>query len=63
MTELTIKELRNRTGMSQRAFAEHFGFSVRTLQGWERGKQPPEGTVQMITRILQLEAKQHENKE
>lgn len=42
MTELTIKELRAQTGMSQRAFAEHFGFSVRTLQGWERGKQHPE---------------------
>lgn len=63
MNELTIKDLRAQTGMSQRQFAEHFGFSVRTLQGWERGKQPPEGTVQMITRILQLEAEQNEQKE
>lgn len=58
MDELTIKELRILTGMSQRQFAEHFGFSVRTLQGWEQGKQPPEGTIQMINRILELESEQ-----
>lgn len=32
MDKLTIKELRDRTGMSQRAFAERFGIPVRTLQ-------------------------------
>lgn len=56
MPQPTIKELRVQTRMTQKQFAEHFGFRVRTLQGWEQGKQPPEGTVQMITRILQLEA-------
>lgn len=58
MTELTIKALRAQTGMSQSQFADHFGVSVRSLQGWESGKKPPQGMVGMMARILELENEQ-----
>ena len=59
MAELTIKELRDRTGMSQRAFAERFGIPVRTLQEWEQERrEPPEYVVAMVGRILDLENKE-----
>ena len=59
MAKLTIKELRDRTGMSQRAFAERFGIPVRTLQEWEQERrEPPEYVVAMVGRILELENKE-----
>jgi putative transcriptional regulator len=37
-----VKAIRAKTGMSQSEFACRYGFSVRTLQDWERGRsQPP----------------------
>lgn len=51
-----IKELRNRTGLSQSKFAAHFGIPVRTLQQWEQGQSaPPEYIVRMMAYILMLE--------
>ena len=41
--EMSFKELRIETGMSQSQFAEFFNISVRTIQGWdaERRQCPP----------------------
>lgn len=55
MAELTVRELREKTGMSQARFAERFDISVRTLQGWESGKGPVKGMVSMMARIIELE--------
>lgn len=60
MTQPTIKTLRAQTGMTQKQFAEHFSINLRTLQGWERGKQPPEGMTGLIARIIRLEGEQKE---
>lgn len=35
---MTIKELRTKSGMTQKAFAEYFGIPKRTLEDWEGGK-------------------------
>lgn len=32
---MTIRELRERAGMSRREFAEYFHISYRTVQDWE----------------------------
>lgn len=36
-----IKEMRESTGMSQRAFAEMYGIPVSTLRNWEQGINTP----------------------
>lgn len=38
-----IKELRQQTGMSQRAFAAYLGIPRRSIEDWETGKRkcPP----------------------
>ena len=33
--EMTIKELRTLSGMTQKAFAEYFGVSKRAIESWE----------------------------
>lgn len=60
MSEITIKELRLQTGMTQRQFASYFGVSIRSLQGWEAGKKPPQGMAAMMARIIELEKIQKE---
>ena len=57
---MNIKELRQRTGLSQSQFADYFEIPVRTIQKWERnGSTPPEYTPKMMERILDLEDKLH----
>jgi len=36
-----IKSLRQRLGLSQKAFAKQLGVSLRTVQRWERGESKP----------------------
>lgn len=46
---MTIKELRQQTGLSQSAFARYFEIPVRTVQDWEQGKRtPPEYLVKLM---------------
>ena len=53
---MTIKELRNRTGLSQSKFANKFHLSVKTLQRWECNQtKTPEHIIFMINFILDLE--------
>lgn len=34
---MTVRELREQTGLSQKAFGEYFGIPRRTVQNWETG--------------------------
>ena len=55
---MNIKEIRQRTGLSQTKFGEYFEIPVRTIQKWERnGSIPPEYIPKMMERILDLEDK------
>lgn len=40
-----IKKIRDKTGLSQKAFAEKYGLSFRTVQQWEQGVSAPPGHV------------------
>lgn len=35
---MTVKELREQTGLSQQKFGDYFGIPARTIQNWESGK-------------------------
>lgn len=60
---MTIKELRQLTGLSQSQFSQKFNIPVRTLQNWEIGKaQPAPYIPEMIEKILTLEAGAAKNK-
>ena len=48
-----IKELRNMTGMTQKAFAEMYGIPLSTLRKWEQGEaSPPPYVLRLIARTL-----------
>ena len=55
-TAKTIKELRERTGMSRKEFSKHTGIPVRTLEDWEAGRRtPPEYIPRLIAYQLMYE--------
>lgn len=44
-------EARAKVGVSQSAFAELLGVSLRTLQDWEQGRRRPAGAAQTLLRV------------
>ncbi len=50
---MTIKEMRNRTGLSQSQFANLTTISIRTLQAWERdARKPPRYILFLVDYFL-----------
>ena len=47
-----IKEVREKTGLSQMEFAARLHISARTLQNWEQGRRYPTGPAATLIRIL-----------
>ncbi|HYB55936.1 MAG TPA: helix-turn-helix domain-containing protein [Alphaproteobacteria bacterium] len=50
--EVDVKAIRRRLGMSQSQFARRFGFSIGTLQNWERGHRRPEGAARALLKVI-----------
>lgn len=50
---MTIKELRQITGLSQFKFAEKYHINLWTLQEWERGRsKTPESILYLLERLI-----------
>lgn len=47
-----IKEVPEKTGLSQNEFAARLHISPRTLQNWEQGRRYPTGPAATLIRIL-----------
>ncbi|NUF65466.1 NadS family protein [Acinetobacter bereziniae] len=57
VTELVlpnIKDVREKTGLSQNEFAARLHISPRTLQNWEQGRRYPTGPAATLIRILDV---------
>ena len=52
-----IKELRASTGMTRKAFSEHTGIPVRTLEDWEAGRRTPPEYIPRLKYEQMMEAK------
>jgi putative transcriptional regulator len=48
-----VKAIRAKLGLSQTAFADRYGFRVRTLQEWEQGRRRPEGPARILLKIIE----------
>lgn len=47
----SAKMIREKLQLSQSAFADLLGVSIRTLQGWEQGRREPQGPAIALLRI------------
>ena len=55
-TKVQVSEVtraRNSVQMSQPAFANLIGVSVRTVQAWEQGKRNPSGAARTLIRVAE----------
>lgn len=47
-----VKQIREKTGLSQAHFALLIGVSKRTLENWEQGRRHPTGPAKALLRVL-----------
>jgi len=55
--KINIKAIRRQLHVSRQEFAEAFGFSVRTLEKWERGEREPKGPTRAYLTVIQRNPK------
>ena len=49
---LNVKEIREKTGMSQQRFCSTFGISLGTLRHWEQGLRTPRGAARVLLKVV-----------
>ncbi len=50
--EVNVKAIRLKLHLSRKAFAERYGFSLRTLEKWEQGIRQPEGAARAYLVVI-----------
>lgn len=59
-----IIDLRKETELNRKAFAEHFGIPLRTIEDWEAGRRtPPEYIPRLIRYQIEYEKLVNDNAE
>jgi putative transcriptional regulator len=51
--EVDVQAIRQNLDMTRQQFSETFGFSIRTLEKWERGERHPEASARAYLTIIQ----------
>lgn len=49
-----VLEIRHHLHMTRKAFSDEFGFSLRTLEKWERGERQPEGPARAYLVVISM---------
>lgn len=50
--EVDVAAIRDSLHMSRQAFCDEFGFSIRTLEKWERGERLPESPARAYLTVI-----------
>lgn len=53
--DVSVREIRERLGMSQWAFAAEFGFSHGAIKNWEQGRRRPDVAARVLLTIIDRE--------
>lgn len=51
-SEVDVKAIRVKTGLTQADFAETYGLSLYTLRKWENGSRSPEGAAKAYLTVI-----------
>jgi putative transcriptional regulator len=54
---VNVRAIRKKLDMSRATFAEHYGFSKRTLEKWEQGTRQPEGAARAFLTVIDRQPK------
>jgi putative transcriptional regulator len=55
--EIDVKAIRGRLRLTQKQFADRFGFNITTLRHWEQGRRVPEGPTRAYLMVIDREPK------
>lgn len=50
-----IKDIRKRTGLSQKLFASYMGVSAKAVEAWEAGTNHPSGAASRILSMMEMD--------
>ena len=50
-----VRRIRKRLSLSQKAFADRFGFSLKSVRNWEQGIRRPEGPARLLLLVIEKE--------
>jgi len=51
-SDIEIKPIRKKLGMSQRKFADTFGFAVDSIRNWESHRRTPDTSAQILLKVI-----------
>jgi putative transcriptional regulator len=49
---IDVASIRNKSGLSQAAFARRIGVPVGTIRNWEQGRRSPQGPARILLALL-----------
>ena len=50
--QVDVREIRDRTGLSQANFAKRFGFTTSAVREWEQGRRQPEAAARVLLLVI-----------
>ena len=53
LTELNVKSLRERTGLTHADFSQMIHVIIQTLPNWEQGRREPKGPARALLRVVE----------
>lgn len=54
-TEVNVRAIRKRLGLTQAAFAARYGFSIGRVRDWEQGRSPMDTPSRILLTVLDKE--------
>ena len=51
-----VRNIRNSTGLSQKAFASYMGVSDKTVEAWEAGTNHPSGAASRLLNMMEMDS-------
>ena len=52
---IDVRAIRQKIGLTQEDFAQHFGVNKRTVQDWEQGRRQPSGPARTLLVVIDRE--------
>ena len=55
--DIDVASIRKNFGLTQKEFANHYGFKLSALKEWEQGRRKPERSTRILLKVIATEPK------
>ncbi|GLV23881.1 hypothetical protein TomTYG45_03230 [Sphingobium sp. TomTYG45] len=52
MQDIDVRSVRRERGLTQKAFADTFGFTIGAVRDWEQGRKRPDRTARILLAVI-----------